>query len=375
MAKKILAVILAVLMVAAVLAACGGTAPGNDATPNNNTPSNTPADNGKKEEGKKEEPAAEEYTQTYALKYSSYAPEGHPTNVAFEVPLKEFIEKESNGRITVEIYSAGSLTTQGSTLEGIMNGVTDMGYDAPAYYAGVYPRVELFTAPGVSYGDVDQQEKVFYEFNEKFPSPNFVENFYLLSWQPSAPSLLVSNKPIETWNDIQGYSCRVPADKVTFFDAIGAAPVVMSTADVYEAIRLNVLQGCVVSIQAVQTTSVYELCDYATVWHGATGMVGWYFSKEAYDAMDPGAQAVMDKASEYVTSTLWKEDYDYQMETAEKNVFEKNPNFKYLELDDDCVTRMNEAAQPLLEAKAAEVDALGLDGTGILEFMRAHNVS
>ena len=379
MAKKIIAIILAVIMIAAVLAACGTTpAPsGGDSKPADNTPAPSGGDkkDESKDEGKKEDEAKPEYTQTYALKYSSYAPEGHPTNVAFEVPLKEFIEKESDGRITVEIYPAGSLTTQGSTLEGIMSGVTDMGYDAPAYYAGVYPRVELFTAPGVSYGDVDQQEAVFWEFNEKYPSPNFVENFYLLSWQPSAPSLLVSNKPIETWKDVQGYSCRVPADKVTFFEAIGAAPVVMSTADIYEAIRLNVLQGCVVSIQAVQTTSVYELCDYATVWHGATGMVGWYFSKEAYDDMDPDAQAVMDKASEYVSSTLWKADYDYQMETAEKNVFEKNPNFTYLEMDDDCAKRMNEAAQPLLEAKAAEVDALGLDGTGILEFMRAHDVS
>ena len=124
MAKKILAVILAVVMLAAVLAACGTTpAPSNDG--DKPAPAPTPAPSGdkdKEEEKKDEEPAKEEYTQTYALKYSSYAPEGHPTNVIFEVPLKEFIEKESNGRITVEIYSAGSLTTQASTLDGIING-------------------------------------------------------------------------------------------------------------------------------------------------------------------------------------------------------------------------------------------------------------
>ena len=377
MAKKILAVILVVVMIAAVLAACG-TTPSND-TPSNNTPSNnTPADNGKKDEGKKdegkkeEEPAKEEYTQTYALKYSSYAPEGHPTNVIFEVPLKEFIEEKSNGRITVEIYSAGSLTTQASTLEGIINGVTDMGYDAPAYYAGVYPRIELCTTPGIDYGDYDQQMAVFKEFNATYPSDYFEDNIYLLSWQPSATTLFVSNKPIETWSDIQGYSCRVPADKVPFFEAIGAAPVVMSTADIYEAIRLNVINGAAVSILAVQTTSIDELCDYATKWHGACGMTGFYFSKELYESMDPEAQAVMDAARDLVANELWRTDLDYQESTAEQNVFARNTNFKYLEFDDDATKKLEEAAIPVLEAKAAEVEALGLDGVGILEWMRAH---
>ena len=377
MAKKILAVILVVVMIAAVLAACG-TTPSND-TPSNNTPSNnTPADNGKKDEGKKdegkkeEEPAKEEYTQTYALKYSSYAPEGHPTNVIFEVPLKEFIEEKSNGRITVEIYNAGSLTTQASTLEGIINGVTDMGYDAPAYYAGVYPRIELCTTPGIDYGDYDQQMAVFKEFNATYPSDYFEDNIYLLSWQPSATTLFVSNKPIETWSDIQGYSCRVPADKVPFFEAIGAAPVVMSTADIYEAIRLNVINGAAVSILAVQTTSIDELCDYATKWHGACGMTGFYFSKELYESMDPEAQAVMDAARDLVANELWRTDLDYQESTAEQNVFARNTNFKYLEFDDDATKKLEEAAIPVLEAKAAEVEALGLDGVGILEWMRAH---
>ena len=378
MSKKIIAIILAVVLVIAVLAACGGTTPSNN-TPSNNTPSGntTPSNNDKKDDankddGKKEEEAKPEYTQTYALKYSSYAPEGHPTNVIFEVPLKEFIEEKSNGRITIEIYSAGSLTTQASTLDGIINGVTDMGYDAPAYYAGVYPRIELLTTPGIDYGDYDQQMAVFKEFNATYPSQYFEDNIYLLSWQPSATTLFVSNKPIETWNDIQGYSCRVPADKVPYFEAIGAAPVVMSTADIYEAIRLNVIQGSAVSILAVQTTSIDELCDYATKWHGACGMTGFYFSKELYESMDPEAQAVMDAARDLVANELWRTDLDYQESTAEQNVFSRNPNFKYLEFDDDAQQKMTEAAVPVLENKAAEVDALGLDGAGILEWMKAH---
>ena len=94
MSKKTIAVILAVFMLAAVLAACGNTTPAPSGDDKPAPSNNTPADNGKKEEEKKdEEPAKQEYTQTYALKYSSYAPEGHPTNVNTEVPLKEFIEK------------------------------------------------------------------------------------------------------------------------------------------------------------------------------------------------------------------------------------------------------------------------------------------
>ena len=379
MAKKIIAIILAVIMIAAVLAACGAT-PSND-TPSNNTPSNnTPADNGKKDEGKKEEekkdeePAKEEYTQTYQIKYSSYAPEGHPTNYTLEVPLKNFIEEKSNGRISVEIYSAGSLTTQASTLDGIINGVTDMGYDAPAYYAGVYPRVELFTTPGLNYGDYQQQYDLFNEFNETWPSQVYEDNIYNMMWQPVPVSLFVSQHPMTSWDDIQGYSCRVPGDKVPYFQAIGCAPVVMSTADIYEAIRLNVIEGSCVSIIAVQTTSIDELCDYATRWWSGCGMTGTHFSKELYDSMDPEAQAVIDAARDYCRTELWIKDLEEQENTANANVFARNPNFQYLDFDDDCIAKMAEAAIPVLEAKVAEVDALGLDGSGLYEWMKAHAV-
>ena len=375
MAKKILAIVLAVVMVVAILAACG-TTPSNN-TPSNNTPSNntTPADNDKKDDSKKdEEPAKQEYTQTYALKYSSFAPEGHPTNVNTEVPLKEYIESESNGRITVEIYSAGALTTQASTLDGIISGVTDMGYDSPAYYAGVYPYVELLTTPGYYYGDEPQQVEVFKEYMAAYPSEVFDENIYLLAWQPSPLTYFISQKPMTSWNDIQGFSLRVPGDKVPFFNAIGCAPVVMSTADIYEAIRLNVINGTAVALQAVNTTSIYELCDYATAWYSGVGMTGWYFSKEVYDSMDPEAQAVMDGARELMDTKLGPADNQVQYDIAIKNIMEGNPNFTLLEFDDDCVQKMAEAAVPVLQAKADELNALGLDGSGALEWMAAHAV-
>jgi len=377
MAKKIIAVILAVLMIAAVLAACGNSTPapsGGDKPAPAPAPAPAPSGDKDKEEEKQEEEAKPEYTQTYTIKYSSYAPEGHPTNIALEIPLKEFIEEKSNGRIKVEIYSAGSLTTQASTLDGIINGVTDMGYDSPAYYAGVYPRVELFTTPGLMYGDYQQQYDLFNEFNETWPSQVYEDNIYNMMWQPVPVSLFVSQKPMTSWDDIQGYSCRVPGDKVPYFQAIGCAPVVMSTADIYEAIRLNVIEGSCVSIIAVQTTSIDELCDYATRWWGGTGMTGTHFSKELYESMDPEAQAVIDAARDLCRERLWREDLDYQESTANENVFKRNPNFQYLDFDDDCVAKMAEAAIPVLEAKAAEVDALGLDGSGLYEWMKAHAV-
>ncbi len=375
MSKKIIAVILAVLMLATVLAACGNTTPapsgGDKPAPSNNTP----ADNGKKEEEKKdEEPAKQEYTQTYALKYSSYAPEGHPTNVNTEVPLKEFIEKESNGRITVEIYSAGSLTTQGSTLEGIISGVTDMGYDAPAYYAGVYPYVELLSTPGLYFGDDARQVELFKDYAKAYPSENLDSNVYLLAYQPSPLMYFVSQKPMTTWEDIQGFSLRVPGDKVPYFEAIGCAPVVMSNADIYEAIRLNVINGSLGALQAINTTSIYELCDYATAWYPGVGMTGWFLSKEVYDDMDPEAQAVIDKARDLMDSTIGPADNEVQLEIAKENISNGNPNFTLLKFDEECIQKMAEAAVPVLEGRAADLDAMGLDGTGALEWLRARSI-
>ena len=80
----------------------------------------------------------------------------------------------------------------------------------------------------------------------------------------------------------------------------------------------------------------------------------------------------MDAARDLVANELWRTDLDYQESTAEQNVFARNTNFKYLEFDDDATKKLEEAAIPVLEAKAAEVEALGLDGVGILEWMRAH---
>jgi len=68
---------------------------------------------------------------------------------AFFSMWAEKVEKMSNGRLVIEVHSAGEVVPPTAVFESVRDGVLDCGQNTPAWQKGQYPAGDLFyTLPG-----------------------------------------------------------------------------------------------------------------------------------------------------------------------------------------------------------------------------------
>jgi len=366
MTRKILAVILAVLMLATVLAACGGDSGDQGSTP----PANS--DQGTTPPANSDKPDSSNDTK-YTIKWASINAQGSVQDEVFETPFKEYIEEVTDGRIELEIYYSGALSGQGTTFEAIVNETTDAGFDNPDNYTGLFPYTLLYASPGWYFGDSQESYETLLAYADVYQDPYMADNFKVIAWGISPGiGLLTTNEEFKEASQWNGFSVRSLASQVDWLSSMGANCVSMGIADVYESFRLNVIGGCITGIVAFKSFSFPEVCNYYTWLPMLNGATSFVFSKPLYDSFDPELQAALDDAFAYAQENLSMADIDAQAAAAKAYVDEVNPNFKYVDMTDEEINKMCEYAEPLLQEYVATLDGQGLDGTGAFEWLKAH---
>ena len=87
-------------------------------------------------------------SQEVTLRFQHFISPKGSVPKSFMVPWAEKIEKESAGRIKIEIYPAMQLGGKPSALyDQIRDGVIDGGWALPAYTPGRFPEAEAFELP------------------------------------------------------------------------------------------------------------------------------------------------------------------------------------------------------------------------------------
>ena len=86
--------------------------------------------------------------QQITLKLHHFVPPTATAHARFLVPWVERIEKESNGRIKIQIYPAMQLGgSMSQLLDQVADGVVDIVWALPGSSAGRYPAFEAFELP------------------------------------------------------------------------------------------------------------------------------------------------------------------------------------------------------------------------------------
>jgi len=370
--KAIVSIVLVIAM-AVILCACGASnTPADNTTPSNSTPSGntTPSDNDKKDDAKKdEEPAQQEYTEKYNFIFSCIDASGGTWDQLIAQPLVKMLDEYSDGRISTEVYYSGAIAGQGTTLEAVSNGLADMGVDVMTAYKGIYPYCELYETAGIDYGSTESFTRLYAEYVDLFHDD--FDDFVTIARYSSGLIGLLSKFPINSVADVKGHTFRCPTNINGYITAMGGTGTMMSMNEVYEALKLNVIEGCSCTLSRVGYNAFWEQAKYFLPWTWSNGAQTIAMTKANYDSMDPGAQAAIDK----VCDEFMEVGINY-VKTADAEaldvVMKACPDFTYTQLTPEATEEFVAAANADLEAKADELNGLGLDGTGALEWCRAN---
>jgi TRAP-type C4-dicarboxylate transport system substrate-binding protein len=267
----------------------------------------------------------------------------HPPVLPWTLPLKELVVPESNKRLKAkglpdtiqwtEAY-AGALYDFNNTLEGVGDGLADIGWVGSLWEPAKQPLQNVaYYSPFVT-GDFRALVEVQNQLMEKVPA--FAaewtkHNTVFLGAQVADTYHLVTKFPVTRLEDLKGKKLLAPGAIASRVQGIGVTPVDAGLPVFYNMLQTGVADGAVILITGVLPFKLHEVAPYITkvdlgaVFSGALAM-----NKKTWDGLPPHMKDLFrELGREYAKMCA---DLVAQREAGAWAALAKNPAVKVSEL-------------------------------------------
>src|SRR6201987_4321961 len=240
--------------------------------------------------------AAQAQDKTYVMKVTT------PTiNDAPHLLAKNFaaaVERDSGGRIKVEVYPASRLGAIPRQIEGVQFGAIQCAVIPPEFFVGVDERFEVRAGPGLVPSAAQ---------GHRVAADPAVQKFYLglgaekglhgVAVAYAEPSEVVAKSAIRHLADFKGKKIRIFASEFqsASFKRLGATPVAMSPGDVMTALQQGSLDASVAGVELLSGLHFYDAAKYITMTNHAAIFYLVELSKKWFDALPPDLQQIVEK--------------------------------------------------------------------------------
>ena len=311
-------------------------------------------------------------TETFVLKYAGTLPKGSDFNLKVEEPMAQLFKEKSNGRITLEMYNGGTLAAQGNAIEAVKSGQADIAYDLPAMYGGVYPMIDFIDRPGIYTPDSVSGTQLRSEYLTKFAQDEF-NSVKVIAAFSTGPLGIITTKPVKTVEDLKGIQIRASGTQLPFFSALKATSVSLPISEVYEGLKMNVIDAAFLSDYAIPAFKFQEVSNYYTNLPMCQGTNILVMSKELYDSMPADLQKVVDEVSAEITNIAGEYGKN-SSEKARERVKTQKPSYQFIDLDETVKKQLVDTGLTLAQQKAKELDGKGLKGTEAYEWLVSQTI-
>ena len=234
--------------------------------------------------------------QPYMMKIST--PTIHDIPDTWANNLGAALEKDSGGRIKVQVYPASQLGSIPRQIEGTQFGSIQMEVVPPEFMVGLDPRFEVMAAPGL----VDSQAH-----GQRVAADPAVLKLMLglgadkglkgVGMFMAEQSVIVSRMPLRHLADLKGKKIRIFASQFQSeaFERLGVTPVAMTLGDVLPAIQQGAIDGAVTGIGPVANFHMADAAKFAT----QTGQPAIFIiadvNKKWFDSLPKDLQQLIEK--------------------------------------------------------------------------------
>lgn len=232
--KRILALAVAMTMVLALVAGCGG--------------------------GDKAAPKAD---QTYVLKLGHGSQLKSPLQSTAEEFAKRVGER-TKGKVKVEVYGNMQLGQERDMVEGLQLGTVDMAMVSTGPISGFAPGITVVDLPFLFKSEAHAYKVLDGEIGQGLLKQLEPKGIIGLAFLENGFRDITSNKKIVTPEDLKGVKLRTMENKVHMaaFKEMGAAPVPMVWGEVYTSLGQKVIDGQENPIHIIYANALWEVQKY-----------------------------------------------------------------------------------------------------------------
>ena len=309
-------------------------------------------------------PAAQ--AEPIKLTYSNFFPPAHIQSQLAEAWCKE-VEKRTEGRVVVEYFPGQTLTKARQVYDGVVEGLSDIGFSVLAYTRGRFPVMSAVDLPlGYTSGKVATQ--VVNETYRKF-QPKELSDTQVMYLHAHGPGLIFTkDKPVRKMEDMKGLKFRGHGTSAEVVKALGGTPVPKPMPETYQMLQKGVVDGAVYPLEANKGWKLGEVTDYATADFSAAYTTSFFvvMNKDKWASIPAEDQKIIEQINrewEVKHGSAW-DDSDMQ-----GIIFFLDQGNTILGLDSKEAERWKTAVAPIITEYSATLDEKGFNGKEIVDFI------
>lgn len=231
------------------------------------------------------------------FKLSNQLPPSHHISKGIHV-FAEKVKEYSGGKTSITVFDSAQLYKDTEILEALQDGVVELGLVATNKWGGMVPAADVFDVPflfvdldspgkflDAGAGDVLDREFVKFGIKNVF----WVDYGFIQMWN--------SKRPLRTPADFVGLTMRsYSAGDSETLKALGAAPTLMSSSEMYMALQRKTVDGATTGMPAGVSRKIYEVQKYLTLANYSTAEFAIQANLEWWDGLDQDTKDVLLKA-------------------------------------------------------------------------------
>lgn len=294
--------------------------------------------------------AADKITLTYA----NFPPAPTFPSVQME-KWKERVEKLTDGKVEVKTFPGSTLLDAKGMMDGVIDGVADIGCLAFPYQPGRFDLLEGVDLP-VGFTSSKVANAVLWDLYEKY-QPKSLAEVKVLSLFTAPPAQIMSKTPIRNLGDLKGYELRSTGAGVKPLELLGAVPVAMPQSETPEALQKGIVKGVLSSLDILKDFNFAEMLRYATITDLQTTSFGVVMNRKKWDSLPPDVQKVFDDVAR--EHSLWVGDYvdDHGRESVEWS--KEKYGLEVIRLAPAEYDRLHEMVKPVIDQWVEDLAAKG----------------
>lgn len=299
------------------------------------------------------------------LTYSNFFPPGHIQSKLAEAWCQE-VEKRTNGQVVVEYFPGQTLTKAKQVYDGVVEGISDVGFSVLAYTRGRFPVISAVDLPlGYTSGMV--ATKVVNAVYEKF-QPKELMDTKVMYLHAHGPGLIhTKGKAVRKMEDMKGLKFRGHGTSALVVKALGGTPVPKPMPETYQMLQKGVVDGAVYPFEANKGWKLGEVTDYCTADFSAAYTTSFFvvMNKDKWNSLSADNQKIIEQINK---EWVIKHGEAWDASDAEGIVFFLNQGSQIIGLDGREAERWKKAVAPIISDYAADMTKKGFNGAEIVEF-------
>lgn len=296
------------------------------------------------------------------LSYANFPPASTFPCVQME-RFKQEVEKRTNGQVIIQTYPGGTLLGAKNMFRGVIAGQADIGCLVMSYQPGVFPLTTVCELP-LGFKSAKVASMVLWEIFQKYHPKEFAR-VKVLTVFTSAPSNLMSKKPIKSLKDLKGVPIRAAGAAGKIVEILGGAPIALPMSETPEAIQKGVAKGLLTSFEVLKDLNFAAYLPYGTITNFQVYPFAVVMNKDKWNSLPEKIKKVFNELGK--EQALWTGRYmDNHIQEA-LGYAKKKYGFKLFTLPQQDMDLAREKLKILIDNWKKRAETKGLPAEKILQ--------